>query len=84
MLLEVVRNTQLKFRYKILHYIRQWFLVLAENHLRPLYYSTWYIFNFGQIFPSSQTHTNVTRSSEEYSAKVSVNDLAVCSVASSF
>ena len=37
----------------------------------------WYIFNFGEIFPSSETHTNVTRGSVEYSAKVSVNDLAV-------
>ena len=44
----------------------------------------WYIFNFIQIFPSSETHQNVTRGSEEYSAKVSVKDLAVYSVDSSF
>ena len=37
----------------------------------------WYIFNFIQIFPSSETHPNVTRGSVEYSAKVSVKDLAV-------
>ena len=48
----------------------------AENQLRPLYYSTWYIFNFGQVFPFFETHPNVTRGSEEYSAKVSVKDLA--------
>ena len=40
-------------------------------------YSTWYIFNFGQIFGLSKTHPNVTRGSEEYSAKVSVKDLAL-------
>ena len=57
---------------------------MAENQFRPLYYSAWYIFNFGQIFPSSETHQNVTRSSEEYSAKVWVKDLAVYLVASSF
>ena len=34
-----------------------------------------------QIFPLSETHPNVTRGSEEYSAKVSVKDLAVYSVA---
>ena len=44
----------------------------------------WYIFNFGEIFPSSETLPNVTRGSEEYSAKVSVKDLAVYLVASSF
>ena len=44
----------------------------------------WYIFNFGDIFPSSETLSNVTRGSEEYAAKVSVKDLAVSSVASSF
>ena len=52
---------------------------MAENQFRPLYYSTWYIFNFGQIFPLSETHPNV---SEEFSPKVSVKDLAVYSVAS--
>ena len=44
----------------------------------------WYIFNFCQIFPSSETHPNLTRGSEEYSAKVSVKDFAVYSLASSF
>ena len=44
----------------------------------------WYIFNFGQILPSSETHPNVTRGCEEYSPKVSVKNLAVYSVASSF
>ena len=43
---------------------------MAENQFRTLYYNAWYIFNFGQIFPSSETHENVTRGSEEYSAKV--------------
>ena len=57
---------------------------MAENQFRPLYYSAWYIFNFCQIFPSSETHQSVTRGSEEYSAKVSVKDLAVYLVASSF
>ena len=52
---------------------------MAENQFRPLYYSAWYMFNFGQIFPSSQTHQNVTRGSEEYSAKDSVKDLSVYS-----
>ena len=55
----------------------QWFLVSAENQLRPLYYSTWYIFNFGQIFHLSETHPNVSRGSEEYSAKVSAKDLCI-------
>ena len=49
-----------------------------------MYYSAWYIFNFGMIFPLSETHPNVTRGSEEYSAKVSAKDLAVSSVDSSF
>ena len=44
----------------------------------------WYIFNSIQIFPSSKTHRNVTRGSVEYSAKVSVKDLAVYLVASSY
>ena len=44
----------------------------------------WYIFNFILIFPSSETHPNNTRGSVEYSAKVSVKDLAVYSVASSY
>ena len=25
------------------------FLVLAENQIRPLYHSKWYIFNFGLV-----------------------------------
>ena len=50
---------------------------MTENQFRPLYNSAWYIFNFGHIFPSSETHQNVTRGSEEYSAKVSVKDLAL-------
>ena len=37
----------------------------------------WYIFNFIQIFPSSETHPNVTRGRVEYLAKVSVKDLSV-------
>ena len=57
---------------------------MAENQFRPMYYSALYILKFCQIFPSSETHQNVTRGSEEYSAKVSVKDLAVYSVASSF
>ena len=28
--------------------------ILVFN-IRPLYYCTWYIFNFGQMFPSSET-----------------------------
>ena len=44
----------------------------------------WYIFKSFQIFPSSETHPNVTRGSVEYSAKVSVKDLAVYSVGCSF
>ena len=43
MLLEVVRNTQVKFGKRsciILGCL--WFLVLAENQFRPLYHSTWY------------------------------------------
>ena len=31
------------------------YLVASSFNIRPLYYSTWYIFNFGQIFPSSET-----------------------------
>ena len=76
MLLEVVTNTQLKFGERsFITFGSQWFLVLAENQLRPLYYSTWYIYNFGQIFPSSETNPNVIRGSEEYSAKVLIKDL---------
>ena len=52
--------------------------------LETLYGCAWYIFNFRQIFPSSETHPNVTRGSEEYSGKVSVKDLAEYLVASSF
>ena len=44
----------------------------------------WYIFNFSEIFSSSETLPNVTKGNEQYSAKVSVKDLAVYSVASSF
>ena len=44
----------------------------------------WYILHFIQIFPLSETHPNVPRGSEEYSAKVSVKDLAVYLVASSY
>ena len=57
---------------------------MADNQSRPLYYSAWYIFNFGQIFPFSETHPNVTRGSEEYSAKVSVKDFPLYWVASGF
>ena len=53
---------------------------MAENQFRPLYYIALY-FNFNQIFPTSETNQNVTRGSEEYSAKVSVT---VYSVASTF
>ena len=42
------------------------------------------MFNFGQIFAFSETNPNVSRGSEEYSVKVSVRDLVVYSVASSF
>ena len=62
----------------------QLFLVLAENQFRPLYYSTWYIFSFGQIFPFSENHQNVNRSSGECSAKVLVMDLAIYYIASGF
>ena len=48
----------------------------SENQLRPMYYSTWYIFNFSQIFQFSETHPNVSWGGEEYSAKVSAKDLA--------
>ena len=44
----------------------------------------WYIFNFGEIFSSSETLPNVTKGNEQYSAKLSVKDIAVFSVASSF
>ena len=85
MLLEVVRNTQLKFGERPCIILgSQWVLLSAENQLRPLYYSTWYIFNFGQVFPFFVTHPNVTRGSEKYSAKVSVKDLALYQVASGF
>ena len=58
----------------------------AENQLRSLYYSTWYVFNYGQVFPLFEVHPNVARGSEEYSAKVSVKGLAlhVYQVASGF
>ena len=62
----------------------QWFLVLAKNEFSPLYYSTWYIFNFCQIFPSAKAHPNVVIGSEEYSAKVSGKALALYSVPSCF
>ena len=47
----------------------------AENQLKPLYYSTWYKFNFGQVFPFFETHPDVAGGSVEYSAKVSVKIL---------
>ena len=52
--------------------------------LETLQSCSWYIFNFIQVFPSSETHPNVTSRSVEYSAKVSVKDLAVYSVGSSY
>ena len=55
----------------------EWFLVLAENQLRPLYHSTWYIYNFGQTFTLSETPPNVIRGSEKCSAKVLIKDLAL-------
>ena len=55
----------------------QWLSVLAENQFRPLYYSTWYIFNFGQIFAFSEIHPKVSRGSNQYSAKLTVKDLAL-------
>ena len=45
--------------------------------LKTLEGYAWYIFNFGQIFSLSETHPNVTRGSEECSAKVLVKDLAL-------
>ena len=45
--------------------------------LETLQGCAWCIINFAQIFPSSETHTNVTRGIEEYSTKVSVKDLAL-------
>ena len=78
MLVEVVRNARLKFQQRSCIILdSQWFLISSENQLRPLYYSTWYIFNLGQIFHFSDTHPNVSRGSEECSAKVSAKDLAL-------
>ena len=42
-----------------------------------MYYSTWVVFNFGQIFDFSKTNPNVSWGGEEYSAEVSPKDLAV-------
>ena len=42
-----------------------------------MYYSTWYVFNFGQSFDFLETHPNVSMGAEEYSAKVSVKDCAL-------
>ena len=42
-----------------------------------MYYSTRYVFNFGQIFDFLETHPNVSMGAEEYSAKVSVKDCAL-------
>ena len=42
-----------------------------------MYYSTWYTFNFGQIFDFSKTHPNVSLDGEEYSAKVLAKDLHI-------
>ena len=50
---------------------------IGRNSIKTPVLSTLYIFNFGRIFPSSETHPNVVRGSEEYSAKVSVKDLAL-------
>ena len=61
---EVARNTLLNFPQKIILDI-QWFLVSAENQLRPMYYSTWYIVNFSKILRFSETHQIVSRGSEE-------------------
>ena len=59
----------------------QWFLVSA---VKMLYYSTWYIFHFGQIFPFSETNPNGTRGSGEHSAEVLVKDLVLYFMASCF
>ena len=78
MLQEVVRNTQLSFGKRSCIILgSQWFLVLPRNQFRPLYHSTWYIFNLGYVFAFSETHPNVTRGSNEYSAKLTVKDLAL-------
>ena len=42
-----------------------------------MYYSTWYTFNFGQIFDFSETHPNVSWGGGEYSAKISAKDFAL-------
>ena len=47
---------------------------IGRNSIKTSYYST---FNFGRIFPSSETHPNVTGGSEECSAKVLIKDLAL-------
>ena len=49
-----------------------------------MYYSTWYVFNFDQIFDFRETHPNVSRGGEEYSDKVSAKDCALYKIASVF
>ena len=60
----------------------QW-LKSAENQLRLMYYSPWYV-NFGQIFHFSEIHPNVDLGSEENSAKISVKHFASFWIASGF
>ena len=42
-----------------------------------MYYSTWYTFNFGQIFDFSETHPNVSWGGGEYLAKISAKDFTL-------
>ena len=72
MLIGLVRNTQLKFRRKVFHCIRLpvEFIVKRKLIKTHVLYSTWYIFNFSQIFDFFETHPNVSWVGQEYSAKV--------------
>ena len=49
-------------------------LLMIVNQAPGLLYFDW-VCNFGQTFPSSETHPNVTSGSVKYSAKVLVKDL---------
>ena len=42
-----------------------------------MYYSTWYVFTFGQIFYVSETHPNISRDGNEYSVKLLAKHLAL-------
>ena len=77
-LLSVVRNTQQKFREDIVfHMIKAMISIIDKNQFRHQGYSLGDFIdlgNFSHILHSIETHSNITRGSEEHSVEVSARD----------